>query len=253
MNSSSPVPVARAANRIHNFTVRYSEAGRDGVLKLRPFFDYAQEVAAVHAEELGVGMKYLREHRLAWMLSRIKFSFVGAWPHFGDRISVETYPQGFERLFALREFIFMDESGSVWATGSSQWILVDLARLRPVSPAAALDVVLPDNHLRERFFTELDKFPIPDEPEIRWSVSVRESGIDVNAHLNNAEYAGWVHDFLASNGRCATDLQTLQVNFLHGVTANATVACYGTADSDRFACGGLSENQPVFQAEGRWR
>ncbi len=250
MNIAPPAEGVPPGCRIQSFRLRHSEVDRTGTIKLRTIFDHAQEAAANHAADLGVGMAYLAERRQGWMLSRIRFSFLRPLPKLGSTIAVETYPVGFHRrLFALREFIFRDGDGREWAVGSSWWILVELERLRPLELPAALAVDLPDNSARRRFFPELEKFA-PPAGEIRWRHIVPESGIDVNGHWNNAEYAALVHDFLARSRKTAGELKEIQLNFLQGALAGEELALTGALTGTEFEFGGSRDGKAVFAARG---
>ena len=90
------------------FRIRYSEGDRHGRLKLRTFFDYAQEVAGNHATALGCGLEALLARRQAWVLSRIRVRF-RQYPSIGETVTMKTWPSGFAPLFARREFELVAE------------------------------------------------------------------------------------------------------------------------------------------------
>ena len=234
------------------FTLRHSEVDRHGVMKLRTVFDLAQEAAANHASAIGVGMRYLGERRRAWMLSRIRFALPGTLPEIGDDAVVETYPRGFAgRLFACREFRFRNRAGALFAAGTSWWVLVDLARMRPLPVRESLPE-LPDNSARACQYAELEKFTPPGGEVLR-RFTVPESGIDVNCHLNNAEYAALVHDFLADRGHAADDLHEIQLDFIAGAMTGDTIELTGAVSPEGFAFGGVRQNKALFAARGWWK
>ena len=238
---------------VQTFPLRHSEVDRRGVIKLRTVFDLAQEAAANHASAIGVGMRYLAEQRRAWMLSRIRFDFPGDLPRIGDDAAVETYPRGIAgRLFAAREFRLRNQAGTLFAAGTSWWILVDLDRLRPLALPGSLPCELPDNSMRGCRFAELEKFTPPAGEVIR-RFTVPESGIDVNCHLNNAEYAALVHDYLAGTGRSAADLGSLQLDFIAGALSGDTIELAAEPLPDGFRFGGVRGGKGVFAARGWWK
>lgn len=252
MSVSSPGD-SRPPVWVQTFPLRHSEVDRRGVIKLRTIFDLAQEAAANHASAIGVGMRYLGEQGRAWMLSRVRFAFSGALPRIGDDAVVETYPRGVAgRLFAAREFRLKDRSGTLFAAGTSWWILVDLNRLRPLALPESLPCPLPDNSARSRQYAELEKFLPPEGAPFR-TFTVPESGIDVNCHLNNAEYAALVHDFLARLGRTADDLAGLQLDFIAGALTGDTLELVGQTDDAGFRFGGTRGGKAVFAARGWWK
>lgn len=252
MNQNSPGGV-RPPVWVQTFPLRHSEVDRRGVIKLRTVFDLAQEAAANHASAIGVGMRYLAEQHRAWMLSRVRFDFPGPLPRIGDDAAVETYPRGFAgRLFAAREFRLRDRAGTLFAAGTSWWILVDLVRMRPLPVRESLPCELPDNSMRGCQFAELGKFLPPAGEPVR-TFTVPESGIDVNCHLNNAEYAALVHDHLAELGRTADELAGLQFDFIAGALSGDTIELAAEALPDGFRFGGTRGGKAVFAARGWWK
>lgn len=226
--------------------VRHSECDRRGRLKLRSWFDFLQEAAAVHAEQLGVGVSMLLEHRMAWVLSRLKL-VMEADLRIGDSVAVRTWPNGFHRLFAKRQYELF-RAGRRVGYASSFWLLLEAASLRPLKPSA-LPRPFPDNSARPEFFPELDKLPAPELEAGRLECPVRESLMDVNGHLNNAEYAGFVQDFLAV---VSPEWRTrqIQINYLNAIRAPDWLALHGGAANGVYRLAGDNPaGQLCFQAE----
>ena len=68
-----------------NGRIRYSEVDSEGKLSLESLLDYFQDCSTFHSEDLGLGVEYLKEKHMAWVLS--------AW-----QIVVERYPKLCERV-----------------------------------------------------------------------------------------------------------------------------------------------------------
>ena len=168
-----------------DFTVRHTEVSREGNLRIDTFFDYMQEAAANHAANLGCGLADLEKHGMMWVLSRLRLRIFRT-PGIGERITVTTWPSGVDKLFATREFILTIGDEQI-AAGSSFWLLLDRARMRPLRVLESLPIPLPDNSGRERVFTDLPKLP-RRECSDPLPLTVTESQIDVNRHMNNARY-----------------------------------------------------------------
>ncbi len=231
------------------YRVRHSEGDRRGYLKLRALADYFQESAARHADELGCGLDYLRREGKLWVLSRLRFR-IDRYPEIGERLTLTTYPRGAEQgLFARREYELTAAAGHAVAVGSSYWLLLRAPRLRP-ERLTELARLLPANDDRPRHFAELDKLAFDGLPELERR-TVHESQIDVNGHLNNAEYFGFVADLLQrlAPGRPVAELQ---LNFLHALGAGEDVILTGAATPDGgFQLSGhLPAGGVVFQAAG---
>ena len=118
MKELQPPPTHR-----ETFRVRCRETDRNGMLKLSSWFDFLQEAAANHAARLGVGLEALSERGLLWVLSRLHLS-ICRYPAIGEPGTVETWPNGFRRLFAHRQFRLTGEDGGELAVASSAWLLL---------------------------------------------------------------------------------------------------------------------------------
>lgn len=234
------------------FTIRHHEAGVDGTLRLAPLFDMFQDAAAEHAQILGCGMEYLQEQGRAWVLSRIAVE-ITRMPAIGETVTVETYPTGVERLFALRQFTVKDEKNAVIARATSCWLLLDAVALRPLRIAETLGRDLPQNEDKPRHFPVPAKIaPLP-ENVTELGYTVRLSQIDVNRHLNNAFFAAFVQDMAgALTGEHRMPV-TLQILFQHAALPGEEIICRGGVENNtEFRMEGCSPDGGTvyFQAQG---
>ncbi|WP_294479307.1 acyl-ACP thioesterase domain-containing protein [uncultured Victivallis sp.] len=221
------------------FVVRHREADRNGDLRLAGWFDFLQEAAANHASRLGVGLEMLRNNSMIWVLSRLKLEMERS-PRIGERIAVETWPNGFRRLHAARQFRVLGGDGGEIGRASSRWLLLGLPRMRPLK-LEALPVELPDNSALPDYFELEEKLPpraLPAELE----VPVRYSMEDVNGHMNNAEYAGLVQDFAAAKRGSSPRFRTVELHFLSAVRSPDVLAVGGGFDGDTLFVEGTGRN-----------
>lgn len=208
-----------------DFSIRYSELNRNGLLKDEAFFDIFQEVASRHAEQLGCGFGTMG--RLTWVLSKIRIRVLRT-PSRGSTVSVKTWPSGFNRLYATREGLFTDGDGEV-AQVSSYWLLIDLKSLRPQRLPDALPCPIPDNAELPRYFDLASKTTklIGGNPlESR----VAEHEIDVNQHLNNARYCSRISDWLAFVTGRTPRITDICASFLHETQVNMLLTTSGLLD-----------------------
>lgn len=239
---------------IQKFRPRHSEVDRHGRVKLRAVFDYLQEAAAIHAENLGCGMRFLLETNKMWVLSRLRVRLTRPLA-LGEELTVETYPLGFNKLFAIREFRIAGASGETLLSGTSLWLLLAADTLRPLRPESNLDAPLPDNSGLPEFFPEPDKL-VPPESVGSGSATlvseVTDARIDLNDHLNNAEYAAMVQDVLAAKLGFSPAVREIQINFLAAskLGEKIAVAAEAAADGGFFAAGFATGGQPKFHAAG---
>ena len=239
--------------RINHYKIRHHEAGPEGTLRLAPLFDFLQDSAAEHAAELGFGMDDLARKGLLWVLSRIRLE-IFRMPEIGEEISVLTYPNGTEKLFARRQFTLCDREGKTLVRAGSLWLVLDRKKLRPVRPDGAFDVPFPLNADREVHFPEIGKLAeLPASLPVLAEYSVGHSSIDVNGHLNNAFYAAYVADLLGVAAGTFAPPRELQLNFLHACLPGDRLRCRGVeTDSGGWNFeGSLPDGNVSFQAAVR--
>ncbi len=240
-----PLPVGECRYR-----VRYGEANRHGTLKLRALADYLQEAAAHHADSLGVGLENLAGENMFWVLSCMGVEFERL-PRLNEEIKLETWPRhGASPLFAMREFVLRDAGDEVLVRATSAWLLLDSATLRP-RRVSMLPVVLPQNLERKFLFERLNEVAdFAGTPCFR--ERIRESKIDVNRHLNNAEYFSWLEDCAAEAGCRIAALKRIFINFVNEVKCGDQVDVSMRHDADKailaVAGGRVSDGRKIFKS-----
>ena len=75
--------------------IRYSETDSDGRLTLLSLMDYFQDCSTFQSEDLGVGLSFLRERKVVWVLSSWQIA-IERLPEMGERVSVGTFPYDFK-------------------------------------------------------------------------------------------------------------------------------------------------------------
>jgi len=175
--------------RRETFAVRSYEVDAFEVLALPALAGYLQEVAGLHAAEMGCGMEDLMGRGLTWVLLRQRIE-VSLPARLGDVLEIASWPSGVERLAALRDFEVKRQDGAVVARAATQWLVVDLARRRPVRPDRVLEEPFrrDETHLFADFGADL---PDPAGWEAERALEIRYQDIDRNLHVNNASYVAW--------------------------------------------------------------
>ncbi len=228
------------------FTVRYHEADRRGILKLANWFDFLQESAANHADELGIGYHDLNAINRMWVLSRLRLALRRP-VRLGETLRVDTWPSSIRRLFAHREFTVRTAEGETVATASSAWLLLSADKHRPVRPDTLAER-LPAHPELPEFFQLAEKLQ-PEELPFQHEIPVRYSMEDVNGHLNNAEYAGLVQDLAVALGENAPDFREIEVHYLAAIQAPDRLRLFARRNGERFqAQGALADGEISFVA-----
>jgi len=170
------------------FTVRASEAGPYGAVKLSSLLDYLQEAAGEHAAKLGVSVIDLSKQNLTWVLSRYHVR-IFRYPVWGDTVRVTTWPSARQNLFALREFEVADALGNAVATATSSWMLIDVRVKKPVRPAERLGEFLQDP--ARAMTDDFNSLPSLGRTDHERVFRVRHADLDWNRHANHVAYIEW--------------------------------------------------------------
>lgn len=160
-------------------------------LSIRALCQFLQEAADQHATKLGVSMQRLGQEKLAWVLYRLRVE-IDLYPSTGAQLVVKTWPTGFDRVTASRDWEVRHE-GRCIARASSHWVMVDLEkRALARIPAWAIEL---GHQLVEVKTPLLDlgrRKPSPvRSAELRHDFAVRRSDLDLVGHVNNVRYVEW--------------------------------------------------------------
>ena len=174
--------------------VRYSETDRDGRLNLESMIDYFQDCSTFHSEQLGLGIEYLKEKHLAWVLSSWQI-VIAQYPKLCDDIEIGTFPYAFKGFIGFRNFFLTDAEGNYLAKASSIWTLLNTENMHPVRPPQEM---LDGYRLEEKLPMEYAprKIDIPEHGRKQEEILVKSHHIDSNNHVNNGQYVRIAKEYL---------------------------------------------------------
>lgn len=196
------------------FTVKTYECQADGNIKIHLLMQYLQEIAAIHAEQLCLGFGKMNEINSYWVLSNLRIE-IDRFPKWNDTITVKTWPSGYTRLMARREFVGKDQYGRDLLRAGSEWMVLDRQKNRPKN-LFRLELGLPKSGPKA-ISGELSRL----EPQCSYSdieqMRVPYSSIDLNGHVNNTEYVRWGIDALRRIFKFKGNIRFLQATYLSEV------------------------------------
>ena len=156
-------------------------------LSAKSILNLFQDVAGIHADEIGVGYEDMLAKNLYWILSRIKFDIL-KMPAPNQTVIVETWPHEKGRIDFDRDFKISSEDGETLVIGTSKWCVID-TKTRSLQRTENVNYngeICPDVNYEEKF----GKVIVPsDGLEKVFTHEVRFSDLDHNKHMNNTNYA----------------------------------------------------------------
>ena len=238
-----------------NRMVRFGSIDTSNSLTLNAVFDFFQEAAISHADNLGVGRGALAKANQAWILSRMSV-LVDRRPLYGETLTVRTWPRGSEKLFILRDYDIRDSDDIPVVRARSCWLIIDMEKRRPLRPQSIIDG-LPLND-------GMDALPRAACPTERTNLTEKAkrralyTDLDYNGHVNNVSYIRWIEDALSPGLPEKAQQMRLDINYMNEilpgeVTAILSAKIEDTAGDSFFGAfeGRKAQGETAFRAELR--
>lgn len=202
--------------REDRFFIKMYDCRPDGLVKTNALMQYMQEAAACHAEHLGLGIRELERRGCLWVLVnlRIEMSYTPGW---GDEVIVATWPSGYTRLIASREFIGRSPEGLEFFRAASDWMILDRQTGRPKN-LDRLDLNLPGSGPKALATAPTRLQPAEGYTQV-CSLRVPFSAVDFNGHVNNTEYVRWALDAVHQHLGSLPEVRTIQLTYMAEVFA----------------------------------
>lgn len=174
--------------------IRYSETDSEGRLTMSALINYFQDCSTFHSEDVGLGLRYLRERNLVWVLSSWQI-VVERYPGMGERVTIGTCPYDMKGFLGYRNFWMTDEGGNYIAKANTLWSLLDTAAGKP----STVTTEMAEGYgLGEKLEMEYAprKIAVPQGGTTREPIVVKQHHIDANHHVNNQQFVDMAMDFL---------------------------------------------------------
>lgn len=188
---------------------------------IRPLCDVLQEAASEHASRLGVGVSELSPQGIAWVLVGWRLE-VKRLPAFREEVLVETWPCALTERTADRDFLLFGASGEVLARATSAWMMLDLARRRPVRlPAVLRQITLPERPRALEGGCSKPAWPGGGGTSVE--VAARRADLDANDHVRNTAYLDWLAEGVPEELFARGELHAFEISFRAEARAGAQV------------------------------
>lgn len=193
--------------------VRYSEVDKDGYLSIEAMMKYFQDCSSFHSEELGVGIDFLKERGLTWMIIAWKVQ-VFRRAKLGEEITIGTWPHSFRNVRGGRNFVLIDAEGNTIARADSDWVLFNTAEKRitkvpkEVSEPYHIEPPLEMGDFKKISYKE-------EELTDSDNITVSPFFLDTNGHVNNVKYLSIAEGYLSDRNYNEFYVEYKNQAFLH--------------------------------------
>lgn len=217
-----------------DYLVHVYETGLDGRLSPAGLLDYLQDIASVHAVQLGFGREDLNKSNRMWVLSRL-YAVITEWPAWEEQLTVHSWHKGTDKLFSLRDYRVTTNAGRSVAAATSSWLTIDQTTRRIQRP----DGLLAQNSTGGPFENALPRNaeklePAGAEGRITPAFPVRISDLDLNLHTNNVRYLKWVIDSYDLDFVMHHALRSVEINYLAESRCGQEIVIRSSVGRDAF-------------------
>ncbi|KAG6663384.1 hypothetical protein I3843_02G016800 [Carya illinoinensis] len=210
------------------FIVRCYEVGINKTATVETIANLLQEVGCNHAQSVGFSTDgfattpTMRKMHLIWVTARMHIE-IYRYPAWSDVVEIETWCQGDGRIGTRRDWIIKDHAtDQVIGRATSKWVMMnqETRRLQKVSDDVREEyLVYCPRELRlaipEENSSSLKKIPKLEDPAQNSKVGLvpRRADLDMNQHVNNVTYIGWVLESMPQEVIDSHELQTITLDY----------------------------------------
>lgn len=234
--SSSDLRWGGLDNVLHSysekFVIRCYEVGRNRTASIETIANLLQEVACNHAQSVGFSTDgfattpSMRKRRLIWVTTRMHIE-VGEYPVWGNVVKIETWCQAEGKAGTRRDWLISNvATGKLIGRATSTWVMMnqDSRRLSRITDDVREEYsqycpVTPRYAFPEENSCSLKKISKLDDPaqHLRSGLKPRRGDLDMNQHVNNVTYIGWILE--------STPPDVLDTHQLHRITLDYRREC----------------------------
>ena len=183
--------------------------------KLSSMFGMFQDIAALHAENLGASVDWLhREMNVAWILMRVRVE-IDKYPMLAQDLLVESWPQAPRALYD-RDYIIRDTEGNVLVRAVSTWVIMDLCT-REIKRDRFIDYRGIEVKKDRAIGKGMGRLKPVGKTKLLYEKKIKFSDIDYNLHVNNAKYVDYVMDAFTFREHRKRELRALEMHYVNEI------------------------------------
>ena len=198
---------------VRQLRIPLSLCGADARLSLWGAFSLCMDLAAAHAQDIGVGMAEMQKKDQFWLTVRTRLRFYRR-PALMERVTAATWPEKPGPARCNRDYE-LTAGEETLLQGKTEWTVMDTAAgricpARGIYPAELTDMLTDETVWPEPFAR------IPADftgAETIGEYTVRSTDVDLGGHMNNAAYPRAIFSLLSVSQLAELDFSDVELNF----------------------------------------
>ncbi|VVA90513.1 unnamed protein product [Arabis nemorensis] len=186
-----------------NFSIRSYEIGADRSASIETVMNHLQETALNHVKTAGLlengfgSTPEMFKRNLIWVVTRMQV-VVDKYPTWGDVVEVDTWVSQSGKNGMRRDWLVRDcNTGETLTRASSVWVMMNKLTRRlskiPEEVRAEIEPYFVNSApVLDEDSRKLTKLDDKTADYVRSGLTPRWSDLDVNQHVNNVKYIGWI-------------------------------------------------------------
>lgn len=203
------------------------EIGTNNTLTNYGILAFLEDIAGIHSDKVGYGVKDVAEKKKAWILMDWKLQVIKR-VGFGEKIIIKTWAKTMSKpqFYTYRDFEVYNEQNELIAIATSKWVFLDIEKQR--ISKIDLDVLKIYNPDEKCVFgvEEIEKINIHEKFESFTEYQVKRFDIDVNRHMHNLNYLNLAYEALPEEIYNTQEFNNVRVTYKHQIKLGDKVKCY---------------------------
>uniref|UniRef100_A0A4P8L7T0 Acyl-[acyl-carrier-protein] hydrolase n=1 Tax=Camellia fraterna TaxID=542725 RepID=A0A4P8L7T0_9ERIC len=186
-----------------NFSIRSYEVGADRTASIETLMNHLQETALNHVKGAGLlgdgfgATPEMCKKNLIWVVTKMHV-VVDRYPAWGDVVQVNSWVAASGKNGMRRDWIVHDcKTGDILTRASSVWVMMnkETRRLSKIPDEVRVEIgpyFVDSPPVLDEDSRKLPKLNESTADYICTGLTAKRSDLDVNLHVNNVKYVGWI-------------------------------------------------------------
>jgi len=186
-----------------NFSIRSYEIGADRTASIETLMNHLQETALNHVKSAGLmgdgfgATPEMSKRNLIWVVTRMRV-LIEHYPSWGDVVEVDTWvgatgKNGMRRDWHVRDY----RTGQTILRATSVWVMMNKHTRKLSKVPEEVRAEIGPYFVERAAIVDEDSRKLPKLDDdtadyIKKGLTPRWSDLDVNQHVNNVKYIGWI-------------------------------------------------------------